>query len=470
MRWKRVPRTLRCAAATATLAALGVTGLVATTTAPAAAQEPDAGAPAAAQEADAGAPTLVLRPDRILDGRGGVLTGREVWVRDGRIVAVPAPAGEGTPGPGGSGTGRMEGTGGGFAAGERLGDPIVYELPDATLLPGLIDTHVHIGWHFDRETGRIHDDDSEPPEEAVLYGVENAWATLVSGVTTVQSVGAPADAFLRDAIAEGGVPGPRILTSLGPIGAGTGGPEELAEAVDGLADAGADLVKIFASASIRDGGTPTLTQEQLDAACGRARERGLRTMVHAHGSESARRAARAGCDQIAHGLLLDRATLERMGERGMYFDPQIHLVFQNYFDHRDRFLGVGNYTEEGFRRMREARPGALRVFREALTVDGLRVVFGTDAVAGAHGENRAELVRRVRDGGQDPMDAIVSATSLAAASLGLEERVGAVAPGLEADLIAVAGAPDRRIEDLGRVVLVVRGGTVYRYVPPPYAP
>jgi len=383
---------------------------------------------------------VVIRADRILDGRGATLTGRELVVRDGRIEAIAE-------------AGTTEGA-------------VVYDLPGATALPGLIDTHVHLGWHFDAETGRLHSAEStDTAEDRVLYAAENAWNMLASGVTTVQSLGGPEDVPVRDAIARGSLPGPRVLTSIQPITLGSGGPEEIRARVDELAAAGADVIKIFASASIRVGGTPTLSQEQLDAACGQARERGLRAVVHAHGPESARRSALAGCQQIEHGALLDRETLELLAERELYYDPHTHLIFENYFANQDRYLGIGNYTEDGFRQMREAVPTALGAFREALDVDGLDIVFGTDAVAGAHGRNWTELVYRVREGGQDPMDAIVSATSLAAASLELDETVGSLAPGFEADVIAVAGDPTADIGALEHVVLVMRGGVVYRHRP-----
>ncbi len=388
---------------------------------------------------------IVIRADRILDGRGAVLTGRELVVRDGRIEAI-AEAG-------------------------TTEDAVVYELPGATALPGLIDTHVHLGWHFDAETGRLHGAEStDTAEDRVLYAAENAWNMLASGVTTVQSLGGPEDVPVRDAIARGSLPGPRVLTSILPITSGSGGPEEIRTRVDELAAGGADVIKIFASASIRVGGAPTLSQEQLDAACGRAREHGLRAVVHAHGPESARRSALAGCRQIEHGALLDRETLEVLAEHGLYYDPHTHLIFENYFANQDRYLGIGNYTEDGFRQMREAVPTALAAFREALDVEGLDIVFGTDAVAGAHGRNWTELVYRVREGGQDAMDAIVSATSLAAASLELEGTVGTLAPGFEADVIAVAGDPTADIGALEHVVLVMRGGVVYRHRPPSGTP
>ena len=394
---------------------------------------------AAASTLSAQSDSLVLRAARVLDGRGNLLTDHEIVIRDGGISAVRPIT--------------------------RQNSGMVYDLGDATLLPGLIDTHVHIGWHFDR-TGKTQSDAvEETPEESILYAAENAYQTLMSGVTTVQSLGSPADAELQDAIARGTLPGPRILTSLRPVTERTGNPEEIRRFVDELADGGADVIKVFASGSIRDGGAPTLTPEQLDAACGQARERGLRSAVHAHGPESARRAALAGCTVLEHGALLDRPTLELMAEHQMFFDPNLDLVFRNYFENKDRFLGVGNYTEEGFTQMRQAVPAALNAFEEALTVPGLRVVFGTDAVAGAHGRNYEELVYRVREGGQNPMDALVSATSLAAESLNLGDSIGSLTPGMQADIIAVAGDPLQDLGALGRVVFVMKDGKVYKSVP-----
>lgn len=383
--------------------------------------------------------TIVLRAATVLDGRGATLTNRDIVVRDGSIDAL-LPAGEGR------------------------GD-VVYELPEITLLPGLIDTHVHMEWHFDR-TGKLRSRAvEETPEEAMLHVVENAWLTLRGGVTTVQSLGSRSEGELRDAIARGVVPGPRILTSLGSIGGADATPEELRERVARAAERGADVIKVFASASIRVGGTPTLSQEQLDAVCGEARARGLRAVVHAHGPVSAQRTARAGCTAVEHGSLLDRESLELLAERGVYYDPNIDLIFRNYFENEDRYLGIGSYDEEGFEQMRQAVPRALEVFREALTVPGLKIVFGTDAVAGAHGRNYEELVYRSQQGGQAPMDTVVSATSLAAESLGMEEQLGSIAPGFAADIIGTEGDPGRDITALGRVRFVMKGGRVYRNDP-----
>jgi imidazolonepropionase-like amidohydrolase len=225
-------------------------------------------------------------------------------------------------------------------------------------------------------------------------------------------------------------------------------------------------VKIFASKSIRDGGAATWSQEQLDAACGEAKAAGLRTLVHAHSAEAIRRAVLAGCTQIEHGVFADEATLQLMAERGVWFDPQCSLIFRNYLDNRSRYLGIGNYNDAGFAAMERAVPLAIATFRRATATRGLNVVFGTDAVAGAHGRNAEDLVCRVAEGGQPPMAAIVSATSLAARSLGLGDRIGTLAPGLEADLIAVAGDPAKDITALRHVVFVMKGGRVYRNIAP----
>lgn len=398
-------------------------------------------APSPAHPAGAAPPAasarVAIRAARVLDGRGGSLAGATVVVANGRIAEI-LPRRPGEPAPD-------------------------WDLGGLTLLPGGIDTHVHIGWHFDAN-GKAHAgaDDREPAGRTLLYAAENAFRTLEGGITTVQSLGAPEDAELRAALARGVLPGPRLLTSLMPIDEETGGPDKIRAAVDKLAADGADLVKVFASKSIRDGGAPTLTQEQLDAACGGARAHGLRSAVHAHGSESARRAALAGCTSVEHGALLDAATLRVLAEHGTYFDPNIDLVFRNYFENEAHFLGIGNYTAEGFAQMRRAVPKALAVFRQALQTPGLKIVFGTDAVAGAHGRNFQELVYRVETGGQDPMAAIVSATSLAAASLGLDKETGAIAPGLAADLIAVDGDPTKDIHALERVIWVMRDGRVVK--------
>ena len=391
----------------------------------------------AATVAQAQEDTITIRAGRLLDGLGNVRENVVVRVTGSRISAVePAPAG---------------------------GDagPVAYDLSGLTLMPGLIDTHVHLTSHFNSE-GRADPDPDETPAQTILYAAENAWATLMAGFTTVQSLGSPADRDLRDAIARGVLPGPRVLTSLSAVRAGTGSPEEIRAFVRRLKDDGADVVKVFASASIREGGGLVMTPGQLEAVCTEAQAVGLRTVVHAYGTDGLTATIEAGCGGIEHGNRYDDAVIELMAERGTYLDPHVHLLWANYFENRDRFIGRGNYTEEGFALMEEARTTGYETFRRTLDHGGVKVVYGTDAVAGAHGRNAEELVYRVRDGGQDPMDAIVSATSLAAESLGLAETIGRIEPGYEADLVAVAGNPLDDVAAVRDVRFVMKGGVVYR--------
>jgi imidazolonepropionase-like amidohydrolase len=372
---------------------------------------------------------ITIHASRLLDGKGGIFQDPFIVIEDSKIISVA-----------------------------HSKEKATYELGNTTIMPGGIDTHVHISWHFD-ENGKAHDPETDDESEHSLgYGLENAYVTLKGGITTVQSLGSPADLLLRQHINSGTIPGPRILTSIIPITEETGDAEKIREHVKAMQARGADVIKIFASQSIRDGGGPTLTLEQLKAACGEANELHLRSAVHAHGPESVQRSLEAGCGSIEHGVLLDRSTLESIASHGAYFDPNIGLIFRNYFDNKEHYLGTGNYTEAGFAKMKEAVPVAIKMFHEALQVKGLKIVFGTDAVAGAHGRNFEELIYRVQEGGQPPMDAIISATSRAAESLHLDKEVGTIAPGMTADLIAVDGDPIKDITALRKIKFVMRNG------------
>ena len=330
------------------------------------------------------------------------------------------------------------------------------------MLPGLIDTHVHIDTHFGKD-GRPTAQ-GETPQQSMLYAAENAYAVLLNGFTTAQSIGSPLDPDLRAAIARGVLPGPRLLTSIAPVNEATGTPEQIRAFVRKVVAEGADLVKIFASKSIREGGAQTLTQAQLDAACGEATELGKRTWVHAHADSAVRAATTAGCWAITHGTQVTDETLALMARRGTYFEPNMGLLLQNYIENKPRYLGVGNFTEEGFAYMVKGVPLSLEMFKRALKVKGLKLIMGTDAGAGAHGQNAREIVYRVQTGGQPAMDAIVGATSLAAQALGLGDRTGAVASGYQADLVGVDGDPLADITALRRVVFVMKGGKVYKNV------
>ena len=379
---------------------------------------------------------VVLRASTVLDGRGHVLKDTSIVIQGGRIVAVNP--------------------------GSVAPNAAAYDLRGLTVLPGWIDAHVHITYHFG-PNGRAEDKD-ETPQQAAYAASANAWATLLAGFTTVQSIGSPGDKPLRDAINTGSLPGPRILTSLEPFTNTKPTPDELRKQVDQRKADGADLIKIFASKSIREGGGQTMSDEQLAALCGEAKAQGLRTLVHAHSSQSIQAAVRAGCSEIEHGVFATDEDLRLMAERGVYFDPQAGLIFHNYFDNKARFLGIGNYNEEGFAAMEKAVPLAIGVVHRAAQTANLRMVFGTDAVAGAHGRNAEEFIYRVRDAGQKPMDAMVSANSLAAQAMDLGDKTGAIAPGLEADIIALDGNPLDDITAVRRVVFVMKGGKIFKNI------
>ena len=377
---------------------------------------------------------MVIRTSTLLDGKGHVLKNTDLVIEGGRITRV------------------------GKASGKAAID-----LTGMTVMPGWIDTHVHATWYFNQD-GRLEQGgrgSKSTPQQAALYAAANLYATLMGGFTTVQSVGAELDGDLRAQIAAGAIAGPRLLTSLRQINENTGNPERIREYVRKMKADGADVVKLFATASIRDGGKMTMTPEQITAACGEAKAQGLRSVVHAHSSDGARAAVMAGCTSIEHGTFLDDDTLELMAQRGVYFDPNF-LVLHNYLDNKPKFLGIGNYNEEGFAAMEKGLPLVAEVLKRA-RAHHVKVVLGTDGVAGAHGRNAEEFIYRVKEGGDKPMDALTSGASVAAESLGMADRIGSIAEGMQADLVAVEGDPLADITAVRRVAFVMKGGKIYRY-------
>jgi imidazolonepropionase-like amidohydrolase len=376
-----------------------------------------------------GTPTTI-RAARAIDGRGNLIQPALITIQGGRITAVSAAAGD---------------------------TPPTYDLGDVTLLPGLIDVHVHLNWYFG-PNGK-YGEANVPPDYVAKAVQENARATLMAGFTTVQSLGWNNDPPLRDAIAAGLIVGPRLLTSAGQIQGGQRTPEQLREAVRQAKAAGADAIKFFASGSIRDGGAMNVTQAQVDAVCGEAKAQGLRSLVHAHSPDSIVAAVKGGCSQIEHGLFADDAAIKAMKDADVFFDPNIGLVLQNYLENTDKYMGSGNFNEEGFAYMRKVVPTLAVVFKKALDA-GLKMPMGTDAVAGAHGQNAREIIARVA-AGQKPMDALTGATSVAAASLGLGDTIGVLAPNFQADIIAVSGNPLTDVNVMKNVRFVMKGGRVY---------
>ncbi len=377
---------------------------------------------------------ITIRAASVLDGRGGVIPNARITVVGSRITRIEANAPSGA----------------------------TYDLGSATLLPGLIDAHAHVVWYFNSK-GRFHtSSDGDTKTEGMLAAAGNAYTTLLSGITTLQSLGSPEDKELRDAINRGVIVGPRMLTSLEPLNEKSGTPDELRALVRARKAEGADVIKVFASKSIREGGAQTMTDAQLEAVCSEAKAQGLRSLIHAHSAEAVLAATKAGCTQIEHGVFATDGVLRLMAERGTYHDPQCGLVFRNYLENRAKYQGIGNYNDEGFASMEKAIPLALDGFRRALATPGLKIVWGTDAVAGAHGRNIEDLVCRVNEGGQKPMDAIVSATSLNAEALGLKDQIGTIAAEMQADLIAVNGDPTRDITALRNVKFVMKSGRVVK--------
>ncbi len=377
---------------------------------------------------------IVIAASTLLDGKGNVLHDTRIVVEGSKIVAIDPKAA-----------------------------PVDYDLRGLTVLPGWIDSHVHIAWSFGKD-GKSGSPGGTP-EEVAYQIASNAWVTLMAGFTTVQSVGSPADVPLRNAIAKGEIPGPRILTSATPLmgqGEKSGTPEQIRGFVRQQKEAGADLIKIFANYSIRKPDM-MLSPEQLYAACDEAKKQGLRTLVHAYG-EAVRAATVAGCSQVEHGVLATDDELKLMAEKGTVLDPQAGLVWENYLLNKEKFVGTPGYpaTLDGFASMEQLILMDHAFMKRAYKIPGLKIVFGSDAVAGAHGRNAEEFVDRVRDVGVDPMTAMVSANSLAAEAMGMSDQIGSIAPGLQADIIALEGDPLKDITVVRRVVFVMKGGKVLK--------
>ena len=374
----------------------------------------------------------VIAVSTAFDGKGNILRNTRLVIEGGKIVALDPKAA-----------------------------PITYDLRGLTVMPGWIDMHSHLTSSFGKD-GKF--DSAMTPEEATLQTAANAWATLQGGFTTIQTMSQCL--ALRDAIAQGILPGPRILTVVESLGGGEqrATPDELRAFVRRQKAAGADILKIYASGGMRSG-TKTLSQEQLNAVCDEAQKLGLRTHVHAY-RDAVLAATLAGCTQIEHGVGASDDDLKLMVARGTYLDPQAGALFENYILHKARYAGTPYFakTEEG---VVEAYQPAIAMsqefLRRARQIKGLKIVFGSDALAGLHGRNAEEFINRVRDGGVDAMAAMTSAHSLAAEAMGLRDQIGALAPGLQADIIALDGDPLKDITTVRRVVFVMKGGVVYQH-------
>lgn len=402
----------------------------------------------------------VLKAARLFDGRGdATLTGAVVIVEGSKIRAV----GQGLPVP----------------AGAR-----VLDLGDATLMPGIVDAHVHLtgesgdDWYKDAVDGLRR---SVPA--AALWAAQYARRTLHAGVTTARNLGAAdyVDEALRDAIRAGVAEGPRLLVSGYSLGARgghcdltgfpyllfgreSGLPEGIASGADGFRDAvrfqikyGADVIKVCATGGVLSLGdavdTPQLTQAEMDALVDEAHRLGRRTAAHAHGATGAKVAIRAGIDSIEHGSFLDDEALALMKERGTYLVPTAMAV--EYTGRRPR-----QYPPEIAAKAKAAAEAHTAALRRAVQA-GVRIAFGTDSAVSPHGLNAQEFGLLVERGGMTPAQALRTVAA-SADLLGIGDQVGTLEPGKEADLIAVPGDVLADVHATERALFVMKSGQVYR--------
>jgi len=356
-------------------------------------------------------------------------------------------------------------------------DAVRIDLPNATVLPGLIDAHTHLTMEpkFGYERLAI-----SVPREA-LIGAKNARTTLLAGFTTVRNVGASGftDVALRDAINAGDVPGPRMLVSGPPLSI-TGGhcdnnmlPSEYHAVGDGVADGiaavqhkvrenikyGADLIKVCATGGVLSlGDNPQASQytlEEMKAIVADAHRLGRKVAAHAHGAEGIRWAAAAGVDSIEHGSYIDDADIAEMKKDGTYLVPTLYLG--DWFLENAGKVGI---PEELAEKARVVIPAARKNVQRAFAA-GVKVGFGTDAAVYPHGLNAHEFAVYVKLG-MTPLAAIQTATVNDADLLGWSDKIGTVEAGKFADLIAVDGDPLADVTTLERVKFVMKGGDVVK--------
>ncbi len=397
----------------------------------------------------------IIKAGSLFDSRSGKVTRNAVIViEDDKIVAV-----------GDADTTIPEGA-------------TIIDLGSSFVLPGVMDMHTHVIDHLDPYFFAGY---FQSPHRATIGGVVNAEKTLLAGFTTIRNVGASdyADVALRDAIDAGEIAGPRMAVS-GPGLGITGGHcddntlnESFAERGDGVADGpwevrkqvrknvkyGADLTKFCATGGVFSKGTKVgmtqYTLEEMQAIVDESHTHGRKVAAHAHGNEGIKRAILAGVDSIEHASFLDREAVQMGIDRGTFFALDIYNT--EYTLETGEARGV---PEENINKEREVGTRQRESFSLAVKM-GAKVVYATDAGVFPHGDNGKQFARAVRFG-MTPAQAIISATSLSAELLGWEDRVGAIEPGMYADIIAVDGNPLDDISELEDVDFVMKGGVVYK--------
>jgi len=383
---------------------------------------------------------VVLRAARMFDPREGRIVGGAVVIVEGERV-VAAGANLAVP------------------AGARL-----YDLGDVTLLPGLIDAHTHITYHFDK-TGRFGLTWDATADETLKYAEENARLTLEAGVTTVRNLGAGerVDLRLRDLINHGDTEGPRLLVSGAPLTSDVlrGAEEDRGERVSRVrrfvrarVAEGADVIKIFEGVDAT--GAPVFSAQEVHAAVEEAAKANLRVAVHAHEAAAVKAAVRGGCASIEHGSFLDDEAVRELAKRHTALVPTLYLP-THYLENRARFVAFDPFTWSFFERLRSENLANAQRAKKG----GVWIVAGSDAVAGLHGHNPREIEWLVK-AGLTPAEALRAATVDAASLLGLEGKVGEIKPGAFADIVAVAGDPTKDIGAVEHVLFVMKGGQVFK--------
>jgi imidazolonepropionase-like amidohydrolase len=398
---------------------------------------------------------IVVHAGHLLDVKSGkLLADQTLVIEDGKILSA-----------------------GSVAEAKIPADAVRIELPNATVLPGLIDAHTHLTMEprfgYDRLAISV-------PREA-LIGAKNARLTLLAGFTTARNVGARGftDVALRDAINAGDIPGPRLLVSGPPLSI-TGGhcdnnmlPFEYHAMSDGAADGiaevqhkvrenikyGADLIKVCATGGVLSlGDNPQHSQytlEEMKAIVADAHRLGRKVAAHAHGAEGIRWAAEAGVDSIEHGSYIDDAGIAAMREHGTYLVPTLYLG-----DWMIENAGLTHLPPPLLAKAQEVIPAARKNIAHAFA-SGVKVAFGTDAAVYPHGLNAHEFAVMLKLG-LTPLQAIQAATINAADLLGWSGKVGSLEPGAWADIIAVDGDPVKDVTTLERVKFVMKGGEVVK--------